>query len=266
VTVAREILHAAESRLRGDPRGLVGAIDNIDKDIESDSLKASSVSLSVSPPQALPPVTFESLADAYRKEYKGNVTESSFKQISYNHKAIAEALGDLDMRTHTRADMIALRDTHLESRLPSSVNNVLVKLSTVLNWAVANDLIPKAYAQNLKLKKGTESTRKAFTQDQVATIMNHAKSLPEDSWKRWALSLAVLTGARLNEYAQLTKEDIRQEGDIWFIDINDNNGKQLKTAQSKRLVPLTDGAYGFDLSAFLRFVEKAQGETMLGVS
>ncbi|MBU0812483.1 MAG: tyrosine-type recombinase/integrase [Gammaproteobacteria bacterium] len=96
--------------------------------------------------------------------------------------------------------------------------------------------------------------------------MAHVNSLPADSWKRWALSLGVITGARLNEYAQLTKEDVRKEGDVWVLDINDNNGKELKTAQSKRLVPLTDGAYGFDLGAFLRFVENSEGNTVLGVN
>ncbi len=96
--------------------------------------------------------------------------------------------------------------------------------------------------------------------------MAYANALPDDSWARWALSLGVITGARLNEYAQLTKKDIRQDGGVWVIDINDDNGKQIKTAQSRRLIPLTEGAYGFDLQAFLRFVEESQGETVLGVS
>ena len=188
------------------------------------------------------------------------------KEIGYCHGTLSEALGELDLRTHTRADLIALRDTLSESRRPLSVNNLLTKLTTVLSWAVSNDLIPKAYTQNLKYKKGAESTRKAFTQEQIKTLMAYANGLPTDSWQRWALTLGIITGARLNEYVQLTKEDIRKEGDVWVIDINDNNGKELKTAQSKRLVPLTDGAYGFDLGAFLRFVENSKGNTVLGVS
>ncbi len=188
------------------------------------------------------------------------------KEIGYCHGTLSDALGDLDMRTHTRADLIALRDTLSETRKPLSVNNLLTKLATVLSWAVNNDLIPKAYTQNLKFKKGAESTRKAFTQDQIKTLMVYANGLPADSWKRWALTLGVITGARLNEYVQLTKEDVRKEGGVWVIDINDNNGKELKTAQSQRLVPLTDGAYGFDLEAFLGFAENAKGTTVLGVS
>ena len=266
VIMARQIMQAAERRLGGDPRQLVRLIDKMDRESGRDSSRASPVSLSVSPPHALPPVRFESLAESYRNEHRANVKESSMKEIGYCHGTLSEALGDLDMRSHTRADLIALRDTLSESRRPLSVNNLLTKLATVLSWAVSNDLIPKAYTQNLKYKKGAESTRKAFTQEQIATLMTHVNGLPADSWKRWALSLGVITGARLNEYAQLTKEDIRKEGDVWVIDINDNNGKELKTAQSKRLVPLTDGAYGFDLRAFLRFVEDAEADTVLGVN
>jgi len=260
------ILGAAQERLHGRPQALVDVIDEINLDVNSDRASLASSSLSVSPPKALPPITFESLAESYRKEHTANVKESSMKEIGYCHGTLSEAIGDLDMRTHTRADLIALRDTLSETRKPLSVNNLLTKLATVLTWAVNNDLIPKAYTHNLKYKKGADSTRKAFTQDQIKTLMAYANDLPADSWQRWALTLGIITGARLNEYVQLTKEDIRKEGDVWVIDINDNNGKEIKTAQSKRLVPLTDGAYGFDLAAFLRFVEGAQGKTVLGVS
>ncbi|RFF62185.1 integrase [Stutzerimonas stutzeri] len=260
------ILGAAQERLHGRPQALVDVIDEINRSEHRDSPTHASSSLSVSAPQALPPLTFGSLAESYLKEHGPNVKPSSMKEIGYCHGTLSDALGDLDMRTHTRADLIALRDTLSETRKPLSVNNLLTKLATVLSWAVNNDLIPKAYTQNLKFKKGAESTRKAFTQDQIKTLMAYANGLPADSWKRWALTLGVITGARLNEYVQLTKEDVRKEGGVWVIDINDNNGKELKTAQSMRLVPLTDGAYGFDLEAFLGFVENAKGNTALGVS
>ena len=259
------ILGAAQERLHGRPKALVDVIGEINKECSPDSVSLSPVSLSVGTPQALPPVTFESLAASYREEHQANVTESSLKEMGYCHKAVADVLGSLDMATHTRADMVALRDTLQEDRKASTVNNLITKAGAVLKWAVSNDLIPKAYIQNLKIKKGADSTRKAFTPEQVGKVMSHANGLLATSWVRWALSLAVLTGARLNEIIQLTKDDIKQVGETWVIDINDNDGKELKTAQSKRQVPLTDGAYGFDLEEFLRFVEGA-GQTVLGVT
>lgn len=135
------------------------------------------------------------------------------------------------------------------------MNNLIQKLTTVLNWAVSNDKLPKAYATKLKITKGADSKREAFTRDQVVILMDHTKSLPEASWERWALSLLVVTGARVGEVSQLTPTDIKQVEGLWCIDINeDEDGKSIKNKHSKRLVPLVDGALGFDLTAFLRAV------------
>ncbi|MNO43639.1 Phage integrase family protein [compost metagenome] len=43
------------------------------------------------------------------------------------------------------------------------------------------------------------------------------------------------------------------------IHINEaGEGKSIKNKQSERLVPITDGAYGFDLVAFLRYVDESR--------
>lgn len=55
----------------------------------------------------------------------------------------------------------------------------------------------------------------------------------------------------------MTKADVKQVAGVWVIDINRDNGKTAKTKNALRVIPLTDGAYGFDLQAFLEFVDKA---------
>jgi integrase len=42
----------------------------------------------------------------------------------------------------------------------------------------------------------------------------------------------------LEEFAQLLRSDIRDEDGIWHFDINDEDEKQIKNAQSARRVPL----------------------------
>lgn len=56
----------------------------------------------------------------------------------------------------------------------------------------------------------------------------------------WFPLIALLTGARLNEIAQLRPKDIQQdpETSIWFIDIGTEGGRSIKTAGSRRQVPL----------------------------
>ncbi|WP_326838967.1 tyrosine-type recombinase/integrase [Pseudomonas mandelii] len=128
-----------------------------------------------------------------------------------------------------------------------------------------NDYIAKALTDGLKPTKGTDSSREAFSQDQVNALMAHAKTLPVDSWQRWALSLGVITGTRIEELRQLTKADVKEipgtDGNgVWVIDINRNDGKSAKTKNALRVIPLTDGAYGFDLQVFLGFVDQADSQ------
>ncbi|WP_288406263.1 tyrosine-type recombinase/integrase, partial [uncultured Pseudomonas sp.] len=230
--------------------------------------RQASVSLSVGTPSAShEPITFEALSADYLREHSANVKESSLVQMGYEYKTIAETLNGLDLKTHTREDMVNLREALKQKRAASTVNNLLSKLSTVMEWAVNNQLIPYARTKDLKIKRGAESKREAFTQAEVQAIMDKAASLQEDNWLRWALSLGAITGARVGELLHLTQRDIREQGGIVFIDINEADGKELKNGYSARWVPLTDRAYGsFNLSAFMRYVESHKKRNALGVS
>lgn len=234
-------LHDSHSGLVGDPRRQVQPVADVP------------VSISV----LAPAMTFEALAALYLADRGQEQKASTLKETKICHGTISAALGELDMRTHTRADLVALRDRLSDGRMPSTVNKLIVKLSAVLAWSVENGHIPKSYDKKLKLTKGLESTRKAFTQDQVCKLVAYSSTLAETSWKRWLLSLGAITGGRLNEISQLTVGDVKTlASGITAIHINEaGEGKSIKNKRSERLVPLTDGAYGFDLAAFLRYVE-----------
>lgn len=59
------------------------------------------------------------------------------------------------------------------------------------------------------------------------------------AWQPWILILALFTGCRLEEMAQLYLADIFQKDGFWILDINDKQpDKELKTESSKRLIPL----------------------------
>ncbi len=214
------------------------------------------VSLSV----LAPAMTFETLSGLYLADRGQDQKASTLKETKICHGTISAALGELDMRTHSRADLVALRDRLADGRMPSTVNKLIVKLSAVLAWSVENGHISKSYDKKLKLTKGIESTRKAFTQDQISKLVAYSNTLPETSWKRWLLSLGAITGGRLNEISQLTVSDVQNlASDVTAIHINEaGEGKSIKNKRSERLVPLTDGAYGFDLAAFLRYVESCK--------
>lgn len=256
LATGQSIMAAANARIEGRPEALVKVIDRLNQDGDRNSQGGVNPSLSVGAPQD--PLSWNELSELYMVERSINLKEDSRKSAMTAHRTIAsafEAIGLADLRGHTREDLIALRTKLLEGRQASTVNNLLSQLGAVLVWAVSTDKLTKQYTDKLKITKGADSKREAFTREQVLTLMAQANALPVASWERWALSLLAITGARVGEVSFLTKADIKQVYGLWCIDINeDADGKSIKTKHSKRLVPLVDGALGFDLSAFLQAV------------
>ena len=56
--------------------------------------------------------------------------------------------------------------------------------------------------------------------------------------KYWLPILGIYHGNRLEEFAQLRREDVRCESGIHYFDINDEGTRQVKNEQSKRRVPI----------------------------
>ncbi|MBU3054957.1 tyrosine-type recombinase/integrase [Pseudomonas indica] len=258
LAIGQSIMAAANARLEGRPGALVKIIDKLHYRELIDSEINACQPLSVGTPQD--PTSWDELSSLYMAEHSINLKESSRKAAITAHTVIGEAfaaIGVTDLRVHTRENMTALRAKLLDGRKASTVNNLLAKLQAVMTWAVRSDKITKQYADKLKITKGAESERVAFTREQVVILMTYANALPSSSWERWALSLLAVTGARVGEVSYLTKADIKQVDGLWCIDINeDAEGKSIKNKHSKRLVPLVDRALGFDLSAFLQAVDE----------
>jgi len=265
VMMGTRIMSAAEERTHGS----LGEIVEIIEEMKHASDMLLPVSLSVlasegapeNSPDATPVVThtFEYLSALYMTERKGDLTGSTLKNLSASCRTISGLLGDLDLKTHTRADLIELRERLKEGRQVSTVNKLLTHLSTVLGWAVANAYLERAYDKKLQILKGSESQRKEFSPEQVATLMAYANGLPTDSWQRWALSLGAVTGARIGEIFQLTSADITEVQGVLVMDINTNDGKTIKNNFSIRKVPVVS-AYGLDLEALKVFVKAANGK------
>ena len=257
--IGREIVKAAQERLKGNTKPLIGIIERLESTDVSAATAQASASISVV--TSAEPVSFKDLAEMFISERRGNVEDSTLRAIQSNCRTLSGLLGNLNIKTHTRADMVALKEKIAEGRKPLTVNKLLTQLSTVMDWAKNNGHIERTFDKGLKIERGAESDRKPFSRDQVATIMTYANGLPAADWKRWALSLGVLTGARIGELYQLTQGDVKQVGGITVIDINkDEQGKTLKNDFSVRQVPLVDGAHGFSLEAFIAWVTGEPGK------
>lgn len=257
ITLAYRVLSASQARLSGDLKPLLGLLDgeladSIGRDYHagnSDRENSLSLSQSVRPPQVptasttaepSPEFTFQALSDALEAERGKTMAPATLKNFRSSSKTIAGLLGDLDMRSHTRADMVSVRERLCETRKGSTVNKLLTHLGMVVSWSQATGLIAHDYSKKLTITKGADSSRQAFTGDQIRALKDATVGHLAGDWKGSALALGVASGARIGEIHQLTGADIRKdpESGLWLMDINDNDGKTLKNSFSRRIVPL----------------------------
>ena len=75
---------------------------------------------------------------------------------------------------------------------------------------------------------------------------------------RWLVLLALYTGARIEELAQLDRQDVRQEASVWFIHIRAEmaTGRRVKNRASIRKVPLHSRLLEL---GFLDFARQGEG-------
>jgi integrase len=92
-------------------------------------------------------------------------------------------------------------------------------------------------AAGVTVKRTERQRRLPFDDAEAALILAAARG--QRGGRRWVPWLLACTGARLEEVCQAHVADIRQDGHIWYLDINaDGNGKALKNVGSARKVPL----------------------------
>ncbi len=138
-------------------------------------------------------------------------------------------------------------------------NNYLQCLSTLYSFAESeldyqdrNPFKGRGYAKATRQK--ARDRRSAFSNDQLTHLFSspiymgckslptcHAEGrlIPRDSHKYWVPLIGLFTGMRLQEILQLYLEDVYQHDGLWVFDLNENHpDKNLKTPQSKRLVPI----------------------------
>ena len=80
--------------------------------------------------------------------------------------------------------------------------------------------------------------RDRFTVEELKLLFASLQPNMRRPYYYWLPWLGLFTGARLEELCQLHLSDIRQEGEVWILDINSKDEKRLKTPAAERLVPI----------------------------
>ncbi|HAZ6750928.1 TPA: site-specific integrase [Escherichia coli] len=289
IRLALEVLTAAQQRVdTGDTSGLIKLID--DNNHTDYSTIGDSTSIlkneqgdrpAVFTQEPQPEVTiadqpaicsFSELVSSLLAEKVQTLKSSSYKDLSSSLNTVSRFLPE-DMDLMSRSEWLAVRDAMLASEVrPSTINKLLTKAKMCLDYGLMNgQLEGRNPIERMKLTKDIDSKRRAFTDEELERLLVRVESEYQftrhtahttSEARRWASLVSVVTGARSAEVCHLTKRDIvTLDNGLVCIDINeDGDGKSVKNKHSVRLVPLTDGAYGFDLTSFLSWVDMQPDE------
>ncbi|SPH18762.1 hypothetical protein DEA8626_02306 [Defluviimonas aquaemixtae] len=130
---------------------------------------------------------------------------------------------------------------------PRTLNAYVSHLQAFVKWAVANGHADRNVFDGTRVKlahSNSEDGRTAFTSEQLALIYLHLTDNPEGLVKKddhkWPALIAMFSGMRLNEVAQLQPDDITCIDEVWCFDVNTTGdaNKSLKNQSSHRLVPV----------------------------
>ncbi|MBK9011109.1 tyrosine-type recombinase/integrase [Novosphingobium sp.] len=148
----------------------------------------------------------------------------------------------------------------------ANVNEHMNKLSTVLNWAIKEDICSANPARGLRLPQMTSAKdrRLAFSSEQLQRIFDaplyrgcaddeRGYAVVGDQRPRrsrfWVPLFSLLCGLRLNEACQLLVDDVREDrGVLCFHISSDGDGQVLKTSASRRVVPVHPALLEFGLA------------------
>jgi integrase len=167
---------------------------------------------------------------------------------------------------------------------PVTQERYLAALREILDLAAKKRLITVNPAEGLKpIKRDTMAAsekRKPLTLQQIADFFKssfytesakHSPAFAHDKqgWRFWLPLLCLFLGARPNEMAQMHVADLkRTQKGAWYLDIegtadDEEESKTLKTATSRRKIPLHPELIKIGFVQFVEQRKKASGDPRL---
>jgi len=125
-----------------------------------------------------------------------------------------------------------------------TIEKHLDRLRVFFNWAVQRREIDRNPIAGLRLQTTAEkyeTTRRGYKAHELRMLFDterRALHCAADPMFFWLPLLALFTGARVGELAQLSVSDLDQVAGVWGVHIAPEALKRVKNKQSKRFVPL----------------------------
>ena len=191
------------------------------------------------------------------------ITPDDLQRLVYDVQWIPLRLG----KNNKDVDMIAAvkknREHPEKSISPKTRGDYLQTLKSIYVWALKRKYINENIMEQIDVPaiqiSKTEEKYIPFTVQQMNVLFHsdlfsqHWDNNPQKRSMFWITLLGAFTGARLNEICQLEFDDVLEDEGVYYISINENNGKHVKTKAGIRRVPLHNELLRI---GFLEFVAK----------
>jgi integrase len=119
----------------------------------------------------------------------------------------------------------------------------LIRVKAFLDWCRVTKGLPKTDPTERISFKAESQSYAPFTQEDLQALFGSKDYIDKRhtaTWRFWVPLLALYTGARQAELAQLTLKDIGEEGGVSYLSItNFGEGQQVKTKAGIRKVPIS---------------------------
>ena len=154
----------------------------------------------------------------------------------------------------TAENVVAFKDYRLATpskrtgKVPSAKtvkDSDLAALKTLFGWAVVNRKLHTNPAAGLTIKVGKKQRLRSsgFVEAEAYAILSAAlyyvpgkrEGAGTAAAKRWLPWLCAFSGARVGEMAQLRRQDLRRDGDLWVINITPKAGT-VKNDEARDIV------------------------------
>lgn len=222
--------------------------------------------------QTAPSTDSIKLSDAAKKYRTEKLREGSWRKKTHDehealHGLLIQVLGNKHLETFTHTDgrkfkeillalppnctkgiyagktvrkIIAMKPGHVMT--VTTANEKLQKASGLFLWAVRQGYCQTNVFEGLRLKNRQKASeqKEAFTANDLRIIFDSSiftRDKLNHPWRHWTTLLALFTGCRVSEIAQLRVCDVFEESTTYAIRITDEAGN-LKNESSRRIVPL----------------------------
>ena len=148
---------------------------------------------------------------------------------------------------------------NIEKLSTKTINQYLQSYSSLFGWAKKQSYIDHHYFEKLSIKirkKGKNEGRQSFSRSQFEVmseeLLENKRGLIKKDYQKWGPLVAMYTGARLNEIAQLELGDVKVKEGVNYFDLNESGeNKRLKSTASFREIPIHSKLIDFGLLEYI---------------